>query len=612
MRSAIVRTRARCRWGWRSRSLPVALALPCLLLCAGSSYALPAGSASIAGTVTSTSGQPLPGVEVCQVALYDEGGKRSFGYPPIGGCAQTDSEGDYRLEGLGAAVYTVRFSTSGQESSNYVTQFYDEAVSLEDTGGFVLAEGEARTGIDATLETAGSLAGAAISGSTGAAIGFFNVCALRSGEAKAIEDGCDGFAKAGSWKITKLPPGQYNLRFIDQEGGYDAPEYYPGAASSEAAVAVTVTVGETTQVGQMTFAEDGEITGTVTNASIDKQPIEGVEVCAVAAGREEGLPCATTDAAGQYTINVLEAGEYRVEVKGEVCREFHGCAAVYQRRFYGGVPSLAQAQTLTVANPGVASGIDVSLIELNPTTPASAQAPSISGPAIVGHTLTCSPGVWNGNPTALSYAWLRNGGLIAGAHASSYTLARADAGAAIRCRVSASNGAGSAASLSAALEIPEQGLARLVGTPVVRVGVVLLQLRCVGAGACEGLARLSHRISVKPRNGTRVAERLTRSVRIGLARFAIPAGARARVEVHPTGIGRELLRRAGGRGLRVTLHGTGVKPRTVVLAGAALGVAVRLTAADTPPPPFHSPCCRRGTRAAPRTYTRRARIFPGA
>ena len=60
-----------------------------------------------------------------------------------------------------------------------------------------------------------------------------------------------------------------------------------------------------------------------------------------------------------------------------------------------------------------------------------------AGPS-AGDTITCQPGHWEESPT-LSYAWLRNDSLIAGAESSEYTLAAADDGKAVQCQVTAVN-----------------------------------------------------------------------------------------------------------------------------------------------------------------------------
>ncbi|OUE24388.1 sialate O-acetylesterase [Clavibacter michiganensis] len=64
----------------------------------------------------------------------------------------------------------------------------------------------------------------------------------------------------------------------------------------------------------------------------------------------------------------------------------------------------------------------------------SAAAPTIAGTLVVGSTLTVRPGGWSPSPV-LSYAWSRDGILIAGATASTYKLTPADAGARITVSV---------------------------------------------------------------------------------------------------------------------------------------------------------------------------------
>jgi len=89
--------------------------------------------------------------------------------------------------------------------------------------------------------------------------------------------------------------------------------------------------------------------------------------------------------------------------------------------------------------------------------PVSKTAPSISGTAARGSTLSASPGTWTPAGTSYAYQWQRsaNGGStwtkIAGATAATYTLAVADEKDQIDVVVSATNSHGSAAAQSAAV-----------------------------------------------------------------------------------------------------------------------------------------------------------------
>lgn len=67
----------------------------------------------------------------------------------------------------------------------------------------------------------------------------------------------------------------------------------------------------------------------------------------------------------------------------------------------------------------------------------SAPVPKISGKAAIGSKLTAISGTWTPAPVPLNYQWLRSGTAIPGAAASTYTVQKADAGAAIAVRVTA-------------------------------------------------------------------------------------------------------------------------------------------------------------------------------
>ncbi|MFT4110999.1 peptidoglycan-binding protein [Propionicimonas sp.] len=67
----------------------------------------------------------------------------------------------------------------------------------------------------------------------------------------------------------------------------------------------------------------------------------------------------------------------------------------------------------------------------------TAPAPTVSGSAKVGGTLTATAGTWKPTPTALSYQWLRDGTEIDKATKATYTVRAADAGATLTVSVTA-------------------------------------------------------------------------------------------------------------------------------------------------------------------------------
>ena len=68
---------------------------------------------------------------------------------------------------------------------------------------------------------------------------------------------------------------------------------------------------------------------------------------------------------------------------------------------------------------------------------AKAPAPTISGTASVGSTLTAKTGTWSPTPSSMSYQWFRSGTAISGATGLTYELVKADAGKTVTFRVTA-------------------------------------------------------------------------------------------------------------------------------------------------------------------------------
>jgi hypothetical protein len=81
--------------------------------------------------------------------------------------------------------------------------------------------------------------------------------------------------------------------------------------------------------------------------------------------------------------------------------------------------------------------------------PANTSAPTVSGVAQVGQTLSAGVGSWTGSPTGYSYQWLRAGTSISGATGSQYVVTSSDVGNGIAVTITATNSGGSGLATSA-------------------------------------------------------------------------------------------------------------------------------------------------------------------
>jgi hypothetical protein len=125
-----------------------------------------------------------------------------------------------------------------------------------------------------------------------------------------------------------------------------------------------------------------------------------------------------------------------------------------QTRFANDVLNLvniAKAGNLPTAT--IIAGIDAVAAVAAP--PGVVDVPLVYGTAAVGGTLNCTSGNWVGTPSSYTYAWKRDGATAIGTNSNVYTVAAADSGHSIACRVSATNATGTtAAPLSNGIAIP--------------------------------------------------------------------------------------------------------------------------------------------------------------
>ncbi len=111
--------------------------------------------------------------------------------------------------------------------------------------------------------------------------------------------------------------------------------------------------------GYSSYAEQGEIgevTGEVTSAATSGS-IEGAKVCAMNVNGGEPWRCATTDAAGEYTVTVHESGSYDVRFSAPPGSGY------LASEYYNGKLSSSEETTVPVALGATASGVDAQLVE---------------------------------------------------------------------------------------------------------------------------------------------------------------------------------------------------------------------------------------------------------
>lgn len=350
------------------------------------------GSGTIAGVVTGPDGvTPLGGVTVVAGPFSGSG---------VGSFATTLSDGSYEITGLSSGSYRVQFSPPS--GSSYAWEYFNNTQDYFSAMTVAVVSGATTPSINASLELGGTISGV-VTGSDGAPLAGVSVSAGGAGGSGWATTLLDG-----SYEITGLRAGSYQVQFIPPFGSSYSGEFYNNATNYLAATPVPVVAGETRSGvnASLESSASGTITGVVTGP--DGSPVANVEVSAfpIPGGSMPGS--AVTGPDGIYEIDGLAAGNYSVKFSP-------GPGSPYAAEYYDSARDSWSWTLVEVISGQTTSGINASL-ELGGTI-----SGRVTGPD--GLTPLASVQVW-ATPGAASPATTEADGTyeITGLYAGEYTV----------------------------------------------------------------------------------------------------------------------------------------------------------------------------------------------
>jgi len=159
----------------------------------------------------------------------------------------------------------------------------------------------------------------------------------------------------GEFSIGALPPGQYLVRADPSLalGQFYARAYFGDVLSESTATPVNVLTSDVNGL-TITLEDGGVISGQVTGED-QIEPLAGVDLDLFDASGARVPIGGRTDAAGQFQVGVLPAGQYRLRIDPTLVSGF-------ARRLYGQSPDAPDGELITVSAGGVTTGLDVEVV----------------------------------------------------------------------------------------------------------------------------------------------------------------------------------------------------------------------------------------------------------
>jgi len=267
--------------------------------------------ASIAGTVTDESGNPITaGGDVSAYPAADE--------REAAGSASIQEDGTYAITGLAAGSYKLQFGAP----ETYVSQWWNNKKTFVTAGTILVTAGQTVTGRDAVLARTASLSGTVkdSSGNPVTSGGYVFVYDAAS-QYQTYHPPVD-IQSDGTYTFASLDPGSYKMEFRPT-GNYIA-QFWNNKTSFATGNSITLLSGRDVTGKDVVLKTGGTISGTVKD-SLGK-PITGGEwgsgqVCPTLASEQNSFlnngNCGQIQEDGSYTVTGLPTGSYKLEFTPE-------------------------------------------------------------------------------------------------------------------------------------------------------------------------------------------------------------------------------------------------------------------------------------------------------
>jgi hypothetical protein len=263
-----------------------------------------APGATLAGTVTNNSGQPLKGICVGVTTASISG---LVGQGNLVNVVGTTAAGTYTLGELPPGNYQVAFFPGCNSPANLATQWFQSSPGFAGSSQVSAHAGVVTGGVNAVMQAAGNISGRLPPPATGRPLPG---CVIATNTADGSGNGT--FTNlSGRYTISGLEPGTYSVEFSPCGLGNYADQWYKGQPSPAGATPVTVTAAATTSGIDGALSKAGGISGVI-RSSVTHRGLRSA--CAIAYSPVTGsFGGAVTSRNGSFRIKGLDSGPFLVE-----------------------------------------------------------------------------------------------------------------------------------------------------------------------------------------------------------------------------------------------------------------------------------------------------------